>query len=140
MKFLIFLLVLGLVTSQIDYEEQFRKFFLRFGKNILDPIKLIMARTNLRKVIDRVQANNQAFLAGLVSYEMTLYDFSDEDPAVVVSQMCKTQLPISARALPATPIPSFPAGPAAVDWTPYLLPVVDQGVRELFHKYPIQFY
>lgn len=126
MKFLIFLSLLTLTSCKNDHEKKINEFYQKHGKKFNDPAKLAKSREHLIKSIERVEANNAAFLRGEVDYEMDLYNYSDENPDEILSQKCGTQRPPSARAL--TGVPSFPTGPAAKDWKPFLLPVVDQGV------------
>lgn len=130
MKLLIILSLCAVVACQIDYDRKILDFFTKHGKHILDPFRLLRAREHLKKIIDRIEAHNKAFLSGQAPYLMDLYEFSDEDPFEVLNQKCKTQVPRNSRALrEATQTPaSFPTGPSSKDWRSFLLPIVDQGV------------
>jgi hypothetical protein len=139
MKLLIILSLCAFVASQSDYEKLIIDFFTKYGKTIMNPLELIMARANLKNAIELIEAHNKAFLSGVVSYQMGLYDFSDEDPEVVVNQRCQTQVPPTTRAWFDWPLldprywlelrnPTLPAGSTSIDWQSYVLPVVDQGV------------
>lgn len=132
MKWIVFLVLIAVVACDSDKDKSFKEFMKQHKKQYKDEAKAAKALHHYSKNHDFVKAHNGKHAAKLVDFDMAVYPFMDEDINDVIGKICGTRLPVRTRALPqATAQPSatsYKAGPAAVNFTNYCLPVVDQGV------------
>lgn len=127
-----------------DIEPVFLSFAQDRGKVYSCPEEENLAKERLRKTYKRVIHRNLQFEAGNITYKTGLNQFSDLDHDEAIATLCRAEKPPTLRSLPQKndkPAPeSYLPGPESIDWTPFLQPIVDQGVRILLSTFFYTFY
>lgn len=124
-KFIILLIASTCVSAR--FNDRFNNHLRKHGKNydnVPDEIAL-RRQQNYLDNMDFVENHNK----GKHGFKLGSNEYMDRNKERFVDEMCKTQLPPSARALPAAPAIYPPTTPAAasVNWNGYSQPIVNQG-------------
>lgn len=129
LEILFFLVFVTFSSAQFDFDKRFKEFQNRFNKTYNGLKNLTEnARKNFLNRLNEIEDHNARFLKGLESYKMDSYDFDDENPMETIARLCRTIVP---GPLPTTlkfPMNLKESAPSSKDWTPFLTPVVNQGV------------
>ncbi|XP_070490123.1 uncharacterized protein [Chironomus tepperi] len=110
-------------------KAKFDSHLRRHGKNYDDlPEEVrLRRRENYIKNLDLIEKHNKE---GKHKFQLGSNEYTDRDPQRFVDDMCRSQVPATARALPAAPAIYAPSTPArvAMDWRYYYSqPIVNQG-------------
>lgn len=129
MKALVVLCLACLVAAEISDDQMWSEYRQTFKKTYKNAMDVITAKLNMRNQVRDVKNHNRAYAKGDVTFTMGLNEFSDTNLSETRDQLCRTVVQPTPRFLLSLfrdPF-SFPPGPAMMDWSTFLPPVVNQA-------------
>lgn len=121
-QIIILFIVLAVVSAK--HHEKYANFLKKHNKKTDHLTEEVQFRRekNYFANADFIERHNKKNLG----FHLGENEYANRDQGRFVEEMCKTVLPAQPRALPAITLPTTPAK-AAVNWTIFALPVVNQG-------------